>query len=88
MYDDHIKDYITYMTGYSDVKSFNISVNEQTTRSKFSMAAGCLILEGYQYENEDDIFISRTHAEQLKSLSKAMLAKVWHISEYKARRKL
>ena len=30
------------------------------------MAAGYSILEGFQYENEDDIFISDTHSERKK----------------------
>ena len=37
------------------------AVNEQTTKFKISMDAGCLILEGFHEENEDDIFISVTH---------------------------
>ena len=32
------------------------------------MANGCLILEGSQDENEDDILISATHAEQPKGI--------------------
>ena len=63
-------------------------MNERTTRSKISMAAGCLILEGSQDENEDNIFISVTNAERKKGISKEMLAKVWHISEDEARRML
>ena len=61
-------------------------MNEWTTSSKISIAAGCLILEGYQDKNEYDIFISTTHPEWPKGVSKGMLAKTWQISEYKARR--
>ena len=52
------------------------------------MAAGCLILEGYQDENEDEIFIYTTHTERLKCVSKEMLAKVCQIIEDEARRAL
>ena len=52
------------------------------------MAADCSILEGYQDENEYDIFISASHAERPKGLSKKMIAKVWKISEDEARRTL
>ena len=48
------------------------------------MAAGCLILEGYQDENKYDIFIFATHNERLKCLSKEMLAKVWQIRKDEA----
>ena len=52
------------------------------------MAAGCLILKRSQDKNEYEIFISATHAEHLKGVSKRILAKVWQIIEDKARRTL
>ena len=63
-------------------------VNEWTTSSKISIAAGCLILEGYQDKNEYDIFISATHTERPKTVSKEILAKVCQISEDESSRTL
>ena len=43
-----IQSSIVDITGYFDENLLKIAVNEQTTRPKISMAAGCLILEGYR----------------------------------------
>ena len=48
------------------------------------MAAGFSILEGFQDENEYDIFISTTHAEQPKVVSEKILAKFCKIGEDEA----
>ena len=77
---------IAYLTVYLDENILKRAVNEWTTRSKISMAGGCLILERSQEENEDYIFISATHCEQRVGILKEILAKVCHISEDEGRR--
>ena len=74
---DPIQSSIADLTAYFDEIFLKRAVIEKTTSPKISMDAGCLILEGSQDENEYDIFISATHAEHPKGISREILAKVW-----------
>ena len=79
-YNDPIQASIAYLTAYFYEKFLKREFNEQSTRSKISMSDRCLILTGPQYENEDDILISATHAERPKGISREILAKVLQVS--------
>ena len=86
--DGHIQDPIADLTAYFDETFLKKVVNEQTTSSKISMATGCSILEEFQNENKDDIFISSTNDKQSEGVLKEIFVEVWQISEEEARRTL
>ena len=82
--DDPTKASISDLIAYFNENLPKRAVHEKITKSKISMAVGWSILEGFQDENEDDIFISVTHYERPKGLLKEILTNVENSLVYDA----